>query len=672
MQYLAVTILMVAAFLISTAHGKQNPEGAANNRVRIDVEARSKTIRIFVDQQLIVDNAYAEAIVNGQKLVTKDYASQQVTRRFKKNGETVLEVLHQKKGLPDLLQRFTVNRGANFVIAELDITGAHLESNSISAIKGEFLIPAPVVNTNFVKVPYDNDTFIRYESTPAAAGFSGRSSEVTSLYQNETRNGLVIGSLDQSVWKTGILANSEQNGTVAFEVVNGFTDAGLTRDSIAHGSIKGVTLRSAKIFIGWYADWREGMNTYSRELSERTPRNVKSKFESPYSWNSWGAIQSDLNLDKAKAVVNFFADSIPFFKNGDVAYIGLDSYWDNMIEGGLEGDFSKLREFAEYCRSRGLRPGIYWAPFVDWGKTDRRVEGSRYHYRDIWTKTGGKYHDIDGARALDPTHPGTKRRIALVIDKFNEIGFDLIKIDFIGHASVEADSFYDKKIRTGMQAFHHGMQYLVEKIKGKMLIYAAISPNIATFPYVHSRRIACDAYADIHATEYTLNSTTFGWWQGWLYDYIDADHLVLGNEDLGANRARISSGIINGTLTLGDDYSKASKATGRAKTLLDNPALLSIARDGQAFLPVEQDAGGKASQVYIKKQSDEFYVALVNYDENEKSYQLSLSRLGIPEALYEVKEVYSGAEQTMKGEDSLEVNVSGRDSKILRLRKEDF
>lgn len=72
---------------------------------------------------------------------------------------------------------------------------------------------------------------------------------------------------------------------------------------------------------------------------------------------------------------------------------------------------------------------------MDWGKTDRRVEGSDYHYRDIWTKTGGRYHDIDGARALDPTHPGTKQRIALLINKFNEIGFDLIKIDFIGHAA---------------------------------------------------------------------------------------------------------------------------------------------------------------------------------------------------------------------------------------------
>src|SRR5690606_3084090 len=120
---------------------------------------------------------------------------------------------------------------------------------------------------------------------------------------------------------------------------------------------------------GWYNDWRDGMNDYSSELRKRTVRFIESSFESPYSWNSWGAIQTELNLDKAKAVVDFFADSIPYFRNEGAAYIGLDSYWDNMIEGGMEGACSKLPALAEYCRSRGLKPGISWALFVDWGKT---------------------------------------------------------------------------------------------------------------------------------------------------------------------------------------------------------------------------------------------------------------------------------------------------------------
>lgn len=661
--------LVITFIVLSKGFAIPIHHGVANDRVRIQVQPECGDISLYIDQQLIIDNAYAEAVVNGQKLASSEYTTHEVTKQTGSEGKIILQILHKREGLPDLLQRFTLLESETFVVAELEIIGTDLESNSISVIKGDHLFNSPIGETNFIRVPYDNDTFIRYEVNSVAEGFTGRSSEVSSLYQNGSRAGFVLGSLDQSVWKTGIIANWVKSGAVSFEVLNGFSDAALTRDSMAHGSIKSDTLKSAKVFLGWYSDWRDGMNDYSSELRKRTVRSIESSFESPYSWNSWGAIQTELNLDKAKAVVDFFADSIPYFRNEGAAYIGLDSYWDNMIEGGLEGDFSKLRAFAEYCRNRGLKPGIYWAPFVDWGKTDRRVEGSDYHYRDIWTKTGGRYHDIDGARALDPTHPGTKQRIALLINKFNEIGFDLIKIDFIGHASIEADSFFEKDIRTGMQAFHHGMQYLVDQINGKMLIYAAISPNIATFPYAHSRRIACDAYADINATEYTLNSTTFGWWLGSLYDFIDADHLVFGDEQSGTNRARLSSGIINGTLTLGDNYSRPSTASTKAKHLLNNPLLLSIAQDGEAFMPVEHDTSGKASEIFTKEHSNDFYIALVNYNGNEKKYVLSLARLGIPSGAYEVTEIYSGAALSMKGKDHLEVGVPGSDSKILRLRK---
>src|SRR5690606_30362081 len=180
---------------------------------------------------------------------------------------------------------------------------------------------------------------------------------------------------------------------------------------------------------------------------------------------------------------------------------------------------------------------------------------------------------------------------------------------------------------------------------------------------------SCDADAYLNANEYTLNSTTFGWWLGSLYDFIDADHLVFGDEQLGANRARLSSGIINGTLTLGDDYSRPSNASTKAKHLLNNPLLLGIAQDGEAFMPVEYDTCGKASDIFTKEHLNDFYIALVNYNADEKEYILSLPRLRIPSGAYEVTEIYSGAALSMKGKDHLEVGVPGSDSKILRLRK---
>ena len=86
-------------------------------------------------------------------------------------------------------------------------------------------------------------------------------------------------------------------------------------------------------------------------------------------------------------------------------------------------------------------------------------------------------------------------------------------------------------------------------------------------------------------------------------------------------------------------------------------------------MPVEHDTSGKASEIFTKEHSNDFYIALVNYKGNEKKYVLSLARLGIPSGAYEVTEIYSGAALSMKGKDHLEVGVPGSDSKILRLRK---
>ena len=76
------------------------------------------------------------------------------------------------------------------------------------------------------------------------------------------------------------------------------------------------------------------------------------------------------------------------------------------------------------------------------------------------------------------------------------------------HASIEADGFANNQLHTGMEAYQEGMKFLVDEIAGKMLVQAAISPNLATGPFVHVRRIACDAYTSIGETDYTLNSTT--------------------------------------------------------------------------------------------------------------------------------------------------------------------
>ena len=629
------------------------------------------TYSMYFGDHQVISSAYSMVKNSDVSISSLDYEDRQVfiediSDDFGDGQKMIVTLTAQD--LPDMQQVFYAYDGSDYFLAEVFLRGESVVSNYMAPLVSSQVDIAEAGDNRFLFVPFDNDGFIRYRSHKLENYTTATSSEVTAFYDDISRKGLVVGSVEHATWKTGIKGAGEGRELSSLVAWGGYTDKNVTRDAKAHGSISGEEIKSPKLFVGYFDDWRVGMEEYGRANAVAEPRYV---FEwdqpTPFGWNSWGAIQTDLSLNKAKAVVDFFVESLPDFRNGETAYIDLDSYWDNMVSGGLEGDFSNLVAFANYCKSKGLKPGIYWGPFVDWGKYDRQVEGSVYSYAAAWTKVNGAYHDEDGGRAMDPTHPATQDRISLLVDKFIACGFEMIKIDFIGHASVDADHYYDPEVTTGMQAFRKGMEYLVDQLNDKMLIYAAISPNLATARYVHSRRIACDAYADIGATEYTLNSNTYGWWQDQMYDFIDGDHLVFGSSSIGENRARLASGVINGTIFTGDDFSVPGQWSERARILLQNQDVLEVAKDGVAFRPVDGHSESGASEIFVKEAEGIYDVIVVNY-EDAKTFNLDFDRLGIQGTDYGVRELFSGEEKSYNGS-SISIDVPSRDAVILRFSK---
>ncbi|HLZ87076.1 MAG TPA: hypothetical protein VKQ52_07550, partial [Puia sp.] len=514
-------------------------------------------------------------------------------------------------------------------------------------------------------VPFDNDMWVRYNAAQVkSADFTG--SEVAALYNDSTRQGMVIGSLDQDTWKTGIRIKGETDTTLSnLTVFAGFTDSVTTHDRIAHGTVHPVNgvCRGSKIVIGDFDDWRTGMETYAHLDSLAQPKSIFNwNRPTPMGWNSWGTIQDKLTLSKATSVVDFFADSCRGFRNGEhTLFIDLDAFWDNMTPGGVLGDVSKLDSFVTYCHRKGFRPGIYWTPFAEWGKTDRKIEGSSHNYADTWTRQQGKLMDVDGGRAMDPTHPGTRERIVATLTRLKQLGFEMIKIDFLGHGALEADHFYDTTVTTGMQAFRKGMAFVDSVLGGQMLVYSAISPNIATARYVHMRRIGCDAFSAIDNTEYTLNSTGYGWWQSGIYNFVDADHVVFTNAPEGMNRARLVSSLVTGTLMTGDDYSAPGKWRATARQLLQNPHLLAVVGKGKAWRPVFANTGNRGVPVLVKHTGSAVYVAVINYENTPREFSIPIS--GIGAQVRKAKAIFGG--QTVQSDGGqLKVQVAGNDAEI--------
>lgn len=667
-----IFIFLALSFAFSNSIRAVTFPYGSSGKIHYDLE--TGMFDVYEQKVQILKNGYSTVRNHDKWIRSSDYDQNTYSSVILKDGfgtGTKHVILHRGAGLPELKQIFYTYRGLPYFFLEIELNGTALASNQMIPLQGSLLFAAtelPGLRTLFV--PFDNDTFIRYNAQLLNNNRENASAELSALYNNTSRKGFIMGSVEHQTWKTGVMT-SNIKGDVAVAVTAGYTDKQVTRDELAHGKLRGNTIKSPKIFFGQFQDWRVGMESYAKSNRIAEPPLVfKWKKPTPVGWNSWGVMQQHLSLEKAVRVVDFFADSLRAFRSNNVAYIDLDSYWDNMISGGLEGDFSKLKAFADYAKKKGLKPGAYWAPFVDWGYkagATRRAEGSQYTFGDLWTKTGSGYHDLDGARALDPTHPGTQKRIALLIGKLKECGFEMIKIDFLGHAAVESDHFYDTKVVTGMQAYKAGMECLLKEIDGRMMVYAAISPTMASGRYVHLRRIACDAFKTIQDTEYTLNSVTNGWWQSYLYDYVDADHVVLGDESMDVNIARTLSAVVTGTLISGDDFSAAGPWKQRAKELFQNKGLLEIIKDGKSFIPVEANGGETASEMFVKHRGDYTWLAVFNYGDAAKDFTLNLKRIGLSaEGTYQAVDLIRNTRETLS--DNKRISMHQGSAMILKIK----
>ncbi|PIF34183.1 alpha-galactosidase [Flavobacterium sp. 9] len=608
----------------------------------------NKTYNVKFNGATVITNASAYAS-SDQQYVSSNFASAVYsTESFTDNIGSGTKHIFTLSGNYTLgmQQIFYTYTNKNYLAVQVVLTGNGSNCYKMSPLTSNQVTPNfGTGDTRAVFVPYDNDAWVRYNAYPLnAADFTA--SEITNIYNNTNRKGLVIGSLEHTKWKTGITVNGGGTSSAYVSVIAGWTKKEVTRDTRGHGwvNVGQTSCPSPKVIINANDDWRTGFEEFAQANAALQPKYIFDwTAPKPMGWNSWGAMQTSINLTKVNAVVDFFKNDCPAFKTEDnTLFIDLDSYWDNMSD-------AQLAQFVTYAKSKGFKAGIYWAPFVDWGKYNRQVEGSSYNYNQCWTTVNGAPFELDGAYAMDPTSPGTKARIHYFINRFKAAGFEMVKVDFLTHASIEADSFVNYQLHTGMEAYQEGMKYLVDEINGTMLVEAAISPNIATGPYVHMRRIACDAYSSIGDSDYTLNSTTYGWWQNQIYDYLDADHVVFGTVTAGENRARLLGSIVTGTITSGDDFSVAGAWKAKAQSLLQNNDVMNVARADIQFRPADGNTGYNAANVFSATKNGVTYVAVFNYSNAAVTNNVNLSRLGLGSGNYTVKELYSGTTSTSQG-----------------------
>ncbi|MCC8172059.1 MAG: alpha-galactosidase [Parabacteroides sp.] len=630
-------------------------------------DARTNGIDITKGSKLIYDNVYVSYTLSDSLVSSRNYTKHTVsTEKIKDDfGEGYLyEVTYIGDKLPLLVQSFYIYPEKEYVLTDFTLEDA-------SGIATNYMAPVNVdrmpevlgegENNRALFIPFDNDCWIRYQSHPLT--FTDLTSyEVTAVFNNASREAIVVGSVEHDNWKSAVTMGKGTRYNIGSLVCYGGAADKTTRDSKPHGALKGAKVKSPKVLLGFFEDWREGLEAYARANAVIAPPKPWDKAV-PFGWNSWGALQFNLTYTKALEVSDYYKQNLQHnqFVNADkLVYIGLDSGWNSFSE-------EELKDFVNRCKANGQVAGVYWTPFTDWAKNPEReikeMPGCRY--KDVYLYANGKPQELDGAFAVDPTHPAIEAMMKSISGLFHRAGFEYVKMDFMTHGAMEADRWYNGEIQTGIQGYNYGMK-LLDKYFGDMYINLSISP---VFPaqYAQSRRIACDAWNKMKDTEYTLNALSYGWWQDRIYQFNDPDHIVLREATDGENRARVTSGVVTGLFIAGDDFSKdgPEEVKNKAMKYMTNSEINAIA-NGEAFRPVEGD-GEKSENRFVRIDKDgKAYYAVFNYTDKELKMTVALERLGLDSAKeYELKELWSGAESSVRT--NLEVMVPACDAVIFRM-----
>ncbi len=525
------------------------------------------------------------------------------------------------------------------------------------------------LDQKMLKVPYDNDMWMRYESAVPDCG--RKSYDVTAIYDEHTLEGLVVGALDFDIWKNAIEWGRHDART--FLAYSGVADAG-THDIYPHEPVTGKEVHSARFTVYWSENIKKGMEEFADMCTEVIKPRQFCECKVPFGWNSFSALGMMLTIDHWKQAGEFIQNELVNFGGEDgVSFINLD--------GAFGLDIDEIRTTIKEMHEQGKKAGWYASPCMWIQKLgDRTFDNGKHTVSELFLKDydGNVMPAIDNLVPLDVTHPLWEVYTRETIKELINLNIDYIKIDFLTHASIEGNHY--KKGVTGRMALNHAYKVIQDEI-GKAEKEVFISLSIAPlFPYFlgNSRRSCCDAFGHYDDVRYVLNALNFAWWtNGRIYQYNDPDHCALYHSIIDGRsettiqeaRSRYIASVISGTvIMLSDNFGPTGdeqlikNARNRALEIANNANVNEVARFGKTFIPVYLKSD--TTPFYTLTHAGRHFVALFNFNSDKTVLELNAKHGNLPEN-GKLKNLYTG--ELTEYKNFISTNLDGYDAALFEI-----
>jgi alpha-galactosidase len=390
-------------------------------------------------------------------------------------------------------------------------------------------------------------------------------------------------------------------------------------------------------------DFRGSLKDYARVLAERAPS--RSRHSVPTGWCSWYYFYE--SVTEQDVLRNLSEQEFKL----DVFQID-DGYQSEVGDWLTPNDKfpSGMRNLAERIHAKGMKAGIWIAPFIVSERSNVFKEHPDWVLRDHNQLPQLVVHNWNcNNYALDTTNPEVvewlQEVFCTIVDEWK---FDYIKIDFIYAAALRGRR-WDKSC-TSVQAYRKGLQ-LIRCVAKDAFILGCGAPFLPSIGLVDGMRVGRDVLPAWGEFDYTgTNRSMFNairstivhsWMQPELWANDPDCLMVRGKEtELGALEVETWASVValsGGMLFVSDELTKLEKD----RADLINRLLPPYAHCAVGVGPVERGAPTQF-KLSVEKDWETWTVAGVfNWLDDSKRVTLDIRDWNLPAALYHVFDLWA-------------------------------